>query len=465
MNLRYLVLATLIVAPVLAILPASATSAVSEGDLVKIASRPDLYYVGPDMKRYVFPNEKTYFTWYGGFDAKVVTDAELAALPIGGAVTYRPGHRMVKLTTDPKTYAVAANGTLRWIQTEAAAAALYGSDWNTKVEDLPDAFFATYRMGAPIASAADFDPNAALIAATSIANDKGLVSYTPSEPPTPPAPVPTGVLDLDVSKPVAQAGDIELITASGTHPSGVYRVDIFFDGQLIKSCAYAPCAGETVIPMSGTKPSYEATAVMTALDTTTTTKTVPVTITTAVSDLAHVTLDRATIRQGQQAGAVVSVDASVAVLRIDIYVGGISDKACVDGARECRWSRVITDPVGTTLDVYGKVTDTIGRTYLTAHKTLTVSDNDTPVVTAASASSWIYEGEHVDVTVTASDDDGISTIEILKDGAVIKTCIGAAPCTMTTGPWPDAGTLTFAGRATDGLGLAAMSDAVGVTVQ
>ncbi|MBU1348594.1 hypothetical protein KJ781_00810 [Patescibacteria group bacterium] len=462
MNPRYLVLAALLLSPLLTILPASATSAVSEGDLVKIATRPDLYYVGPDMKRYVFPNEKTYFTWYAGFDAKVITDAELAALPVGGAVTYRPGHRMVKLTTDPRTYAVDANGTLRWVETETVAAALYGSDWNMKIEDLPDAFFATYRTGASIASASDFVPNDALIAATSIAKDKGLTSDT--IPPVVP-PVTVGTLDVTVSKPTAQAGDVELLTASGTHPTGVYKMEIFFDGNLIKTCTYSPCAGEATVPTSGTKTSYEARAILTALDASTSTQAVTITVSTDGSSLVQAKPDRAVIRTNQSAGAVVTADISIAVLRIDVYVGGSSKAACTNGARECRWGDIVTDPVGTVLDVYGKVTDTIGRTYTSAHSSITVSDNDSPVVTTTPAKPIIYVGEGVDVTVAGSDDDGITKLEIMQGDVVIKTCESAAPCTVTTGPWMSTGTLTFMGRATDGLSLTAVSPVATVAVQ
>ena len=61
----------------------------------------------------------------------VVTDAQLAAYAIGGNVTYRPGTRLVKIQSDPKVYAVDAHGVLRWVKTEAAAIALYGSATGT----------------------------------------------------------------------------------------------------------------------------------------------------------------------------------------------------------------------------------------------------------------------------------------------------------------------------------------------
>lgn len=151
-----------------------ATSAASSGDLIK-ASLPAVYYYGADNKRYVFPNEKTYMTWYSDFSGvQTITDAELAAIPIGGNVTYKPGVKMVKITTDPKVYAVDASGALRWVNSEAAAVALYGSDWNQLIDDIPDAFFTNYTVGADIAAVADFDKAAVSAAALSINSDKGL---------------------------------------------------------------------------------------------------------------------------------------------------------------------------------------------------------------------------------------------------------------------------------------------------
>lgn len=125
---------------------AAPSAAASAGDLVK-ASLPAVYYIGNDGKRYVFPNEKTYQTWWSDFSAvKTITDSELAAISIGGNVTYRPGARLVKITTDPKVYMVGAGAALHSIADEATALELFGSDWNTKIDDVPDAFFTNYNL-------------------------------------------------------------------------------------------------------------------------------------------------------------------------------------------------------------------------------------------------------------------------------------------------------------------------------
>lgn len=124
----------------------AAGAAASEGDLIK-ASLASVYYYGSDGKRYVFPNQKTYNSWYAGFTGVMtLTDSELAAISIGGNATYAPGSKMLKITTDPKTYLPGAAGMLYHVTSEAVASGLFGSDWNMDVHDVPDAFFTNYKV-------------------------------------------------------------------------------------------------------------------------------------------------------------------------------------------------------------------------------------------------------------------------------------------------------------------------------
>lgn len=121
------------------------------GALIRLQESTSVYYCGGDGKRYVFPNANTYSTWYADFSTvKVVSRDDMAMLQLGGNVTYRPGMRLVKITTDPKVYAVDKNGTLRWMTTTALAAKYYGSAWAKSVNDVPDAFFINYKIGDPI---------------------------------------------------------------------------------------------------------------------------------------------------------------------------------------------------------------------------------------------------------------------------------------------------------------------------
>lgn len=163
-----------LIAVILAALPLVASAAPTPDSLVK-ASGVAVYYYANNGKRYVFPNQGTYASWFTDFSGvTTVTDTELAAMPLGGSVTYRPGIRMIKIQSDPKVYAVDKGGTLRWVTTEAIAADLYGQSWNTAVDDVSDAFFANYRTGTPIASTGDFDPFVTSEAADTIAEDKNI---------------------------------------------------------------------------------------------------------------------------------------------------------------------------------------------------------------------------------------------------------------------------------------------------
>lgn len=141
----------------------------SPGDLIK-ASGPAVYYYSNDGKRYVFPNEKTYFSWYQNFSSvKTITDAELAAIMIGGNVVIRPGTKLVKITTDPKVYAVSdACGMLHWLGSEALAKTLYGDNWAQRVVDVPDSFFGDYQVGSAITTAVH--PDGQLITYSSDSN-------------------------------------------------------------------------------------------------------------------------------------------------------------------------------------------------------------------------------------------------------------------------------------------------------
>ncbi|MFC1703061.1 hypothetical protein ACFLZO_01205 [Patescibacteria group bacterium] len=121
------------------------------GTLIKGTTSSTVYYCGKDAKRYVFPNEHIFYTWFADFSSVTeLSDSVLASIPLAGNVTYKPGVRMVKITSDPKTYAVSRGGLLRWVQTEAVAVALYGSDWNTKIDDVDPSFFFSYGFGDPI---------------------------------------------------------------------------------------------------------------------------------------------------------------------------------------------------------------------------------------------------------------------------------------------------------------------------
>ncbi|OGL71890.1 hypothetical protein A3D69_03155 [Candidatus Uhrbacteria bacterium RIFCSPHIGHO2_02_FULL_54_11] len=150
--------------------PASPTSEANIGDLIKTACAASsglndpcraVYFLGSDGKRHAFPNDRAYFTWYADFSGvKTVSQSAMSSIPLGRNVTYRPGSRMVKFVTANTVYAVGRGGVLRPIASETAAAAIYGTDWNKKIDDVSDAFYGNYTFGSSVASVASFDRNA-----------------------------------------------------------------------------------------------------------------------------------------------------------------------------------------------------------------------------------------------------------------------------------------------------------------
>jgi len=126
-----------------------------------------VYYIGTDGMRHAFSNDKVYFTWYTNFNGvQIVNQTQLASIPLGKNVTYKPGVKMVKFTTNNSVYAVAKGGVLRKIGSEALAISLYGSNWNHMIDDISDAFYTNYTMGLDINAASDYDPAAAKASVT-----------------------------------------------------------------------------------------------------------------------------------------------------------------------------------------------------------------------------------------------------------------------------------------------------------
>lgn len=154
------------------------------GDLIKIPDDGDtktlsdtaVYYYAVNGKRYVFPNEKTYFTWYPDFSrVKIVPNDQMSLVPIGGNITYRPASRLVKFQTDPKTYLVTKGGVLRWARTEAVVRGLYGDTWNRMVDDISEAFYVNYRFGNPLDNALDAPLDLIRASVQNIDQDRGLI--------------------------------------------------------------------------------------------------------------------------------------------------------------------------------------------------------------------------------------------------------------------------------------------------
>ncbi|TAL20152.1 hypothetical protein EPN90_01620, partial [Patescibacteria group bacterium] len=121
------------------------------GSLIKGTSYPAVYFYASNGKRYVYTHQKNFNTWYKDFSGvQIITDTELAAISLGGNITYRAGTRLIKIQSDPKTYAVEPGGKLRWVTSEAIASTLWGASWAQRIDDVSDAFFTNYAVAADL---------------------------------------------------------------------------------------------------------------------------------------------------------------------------------------------------------------------------------------------------------------------------------------------------------------------------
>ncbi len=166
--------------------PPPTTGALAAGNLFKSTDLAAVYYYGRDGKRYAFPDEKIYKSWYADFSGvKTVLRAEVLTVPLGGSVRPRPGAKLVQfvslaadersfVVSDPKVYALERGGTLRWIKTAEVARTLYGALWEQEIVPVLETFFGLYRSGYDINAASNYSPGSAGLAATSIDRDLGL---------------------------------------------------------------------------------------------------------------------------------------------------------------------------------------------------------------------------------------------------------------------------------------------------
>lgn len=133
---------------VFGIMTVNNSEAALQTDILIKASDRAVYYYAEDGRRYVFPTEKTYKTWFENYDnVNTISDEALSQIPLGGNVVYRAGSKLIKILTDPRVYVVSPNGYLHWMTSEALAIKLYGADWADLVDDVPDAFFTNYKYG------------------------------------------------------------------------------------------------------------------------------------------------------------------------------------------------------------------------------------------------------------------------------------------------------------------------------
>lgn len=112
------------------------------GDLIKTAKSSAIYIIDDNLKRHLFPNAATFWTWYsGGWSAqniKVITQDEFDTFDTGKNVRARAGANLIKFDNSNKTYALTPGGIL------CETRALYGADWATRVIIIQSSFETDY---------------------------------------------------------------------------------------------------------------------------------------------------------------------------------------------------------------------------------------------------------------------------------------------------------------------------------
>ncbi|MFH0820016.1 MAG: hypothetical protein V1892_03215 [bacterium] len=151
------------------VLPVAAVS-LSAGDVIKSSGKA-VYYYAADGKRYVFPTDLIFKTWYKDFTGvRTISDSELSAITIGGNVVARGGVKLVQFVTndtpwkvsDPKVYAVTPGGKLRQLTSADVASGLYGANWESRITPVVETLYNNYTIGNQITSSTDV-PDGSLI--------------------------------------------------------------------------------------------------------------------------------------------------------------------------------------------------------------------------------------------------------------------------------------------------------------
>ncbi|MCE9585735.1 hypothetical protein K8R04_00225 [Candidatus Uhrbacteria bacterium] len=244
-TLLSLILVALIAAPLTAFGNVASVQAATFNTAIRGTTYSTVYWYANDGKRYVFPNAGTYNTWFPSFEnVLTISDSELFSIPLAGNVTYRPGAKLVKVTSDPKTYAVARGGVLRHVTSESLASQLFGYDWASKVQDLPDEFFTNYTVGSPIYSTSDYN----------VSNEYNGV-FSPSDSLRIQGQGSTsqsGSLTLNADRTSITSGQAVNLTGTyvGTLPSGGYlEIKDVRNSATIKTCTNTSTCNVTVNPM------------------------------------------------------------------------------------------------------------------------------------------------------------------------------------------------------------------------
>lgn len=416
--------------------PALAANCVS-GQLIK-ASTPAVYYCGANGQRYVFPNLNTYHTWYSSFSSvQTITDAALAAIPLGGNVTYRPGVRLVKIVSSPTVYAVDAGGVLHAIASENVAIQLYGAAWNKSIDDIPDAFFTNYQVSTPITAASQFSQAAIVTAAATINLDKGLAGASASS-------APGVTLSLSPNVTVLSSGQTTTVTVTANDPSGIYSASVFMNGELLKTCSqsglptYATCsttinggdyADGSILSLYGQEVNGSLQRVISSTKAITTSGGGSVSAGSVTVSLSPAVT---TLNAGQTTTVSVNAYDPAGLNSVAVFVNGALFQNCgqsgVVTSASC--SAVIygsSYPSGSNIAIYGQEVNKNGVPTISATTNLTVqvgssANGNSVTLTFSPNATTLAVGDTMNVQIAAYAPLGVRSMSLYINGIRVQGC-------------------------------------------
>lgn len=425
----------------------SASEIPSAPHLYRSPDQSAVYYALNDGRRFAFPNQNIYGSWYPSFDAVVVVPAStLAQYRLAGVVLYRPGS-LIKVATDPKVYLVSNNGELRWIETEAIAQGLFGNNWATHVQDVSDAFFFSYRIGESIHMISDISLETLRNSdhALSIAGNQELIPVPTSTAPAPTPTVPTIIRDIVLQSSLPHGIRVNESATINVYADHVLPSSIVLtvNGAQVQRCAQAArCTYTFTHRTELSMTSYVVQADATYADGTHKIQSYTIPVVDLLAGSLRQTVD---ITESQPQGNVdifAHWDNSVVrPYRVSLFVNGNQVKECYSEL-DCHFTYGIDAAIGSTLNIHSTAEDTSGQTWQTTTSTVSIVENPKPMVSAGLSSSIIYTGEHADVSVQASDENGIAFIEIWQDGLRVARCERPG-CSYTSGTFTESASVQF----------------------
>jgi hypothetical protein len=105
------------------------------------------YYYASNNKRYTFPNETIFHSWFSDTQVSTIPTADLEVLyetPLGGNVSLRPGTLMMT-ETDPKIYMITNDNEMKIFGNLTLLKSLYGDNYQDLITDIPNRFYTQYK--------------------------------------------------------------------------------------------------------------------------------------------------------------------------------------------------------------------------------------------------------------------------------------------------------------------------------